>query len=60
MRGLVSIGSGLRVPKVTAFRLGLAIWAHSAKPGRQDEIRSLAARSRYGSTEGVYVCFFLL
>ena len=60
MRELVSVSSGFRVPKVTAFWLGLAIWARSAEPGLQDEIISSAARSGYGSIAGGHVLFFVI
>ena len=36
--------------KVTAFRLGLAVWLGYAKPGLRHEISHSAARSRYGCT----------
>ena len=52
MRQLVSVSSGFRVAKVTAFRLGMAICVRSAEPGLRHEIKISAttSRSRYGCT----------
>ena len=60
MRELVSDCSGFRVPKITAFWLGLAICVRSAEPGLRHELRKSPARSRYGCNAGDGVFYFVI
>ena len=58
MRGLVTVSSGFRAQKVTAFRLGLEIWACSAEPGLQDEIKTQRLDVGMALLQ-VHMCVFL-
>ena len=57
MTELVSVSSGFRVAKGTAFPLGMAIYVCSAEPKLRHEIKISAARSRYGCTAYIGVLF---
>ena len=48
------------MPKVTAFRLGLAVWLGYARPGLRHDISHSAARSKYGCTAWDGDLFFIM